>query len=111
MSRVILSLVALVLTSPLVAAQAPAPPPSTPSPARTIALASDGQIIGGVGGGTVSGQAPTRDQQQARTGTSRIRGHVIAADTGAPLRRAAVRISGPEIRESRSTATDDQGRF
>lgn len=53
---------------------------------------------------------PQRDTRPA-TGTSVIRGRVIDASTGAPLRRAAVRIFGPEIRESRSAITDAEGRY
>lgn len=35
----------------------------------------------------------------------------MSADTGAPIRRAQVRISSPDARESRVAATDAQGRF
>ncbi|MCA1584526.1 MAG: carboxypeptidase-like regulatory domain-containing protein [Acidobacteria bacterium] len=44
-------------------------------------------------------------------GTAIIRGFVVAADTGQPLRRAQVRLSSPETRESRLATTDSQGRF
>jgi protocatechuate 3,4-dioxygenase beta subunit len=44
-------------------------------------------------------------------GTSIIRGVVLAADTGTPIRRAQVRASAPGIRESRLATTDAQGRF
>jgi hypothetical protein len=37
------------------------------------------------------GQMPPRDTS-VRTGTARIRGHVYAADSGAPLRRAQIRL-------------------
>lgn len=58
------------------------------------------------------GQAPARDNMPPpRTGTSRVRGRVVDVDTGQPLRRAIVRISGVQIRESRSTATDTEGRY
>src|SRR5262249_45495694 len=50
-------------------------------------------------------------QAQQKSGTSRIRGRVIAADTGAPLRRAAVRVNSQDLREGRSTMTDADGRF
>jgi len=40
-----------------------------------------------------------------------MRGQVIAADTGTPIRRAQVRISSPDAREGRLAATDAQGRF
>lgn len=53
---------------------------------------------------------PARDQGR-RTGTARIRGRIIAADTGQPLRRATVRASAPEIREMVSTTTDADGLY
>lgn len=40
-----------------------------------------------------------------------MRGQIVAADTGAPIRRAQVRIASLEARESRLAATDAQGRF
>lgn len=52
---------------------------------------------------------PLRDD--APRGTAVIRGQIVSADTGAPIRRAQVRISSPEARESRVAATDAQGRF
>ena len=44
-------------------------------------------------------------------GTAILRGHVFAADTGQPLRKAQVRIFANEIRESRTTTTDESGVF
>jgi protocatechuate 3,4-dioxygenase beta subunit len=44
-------------------------------------------------------------------GTATLRGHVFAADTGLPLRKAQVRFTAPEIRESRMATTDAEGRF
>ena len=54
--------------------------------------------------------APARDTT-AKTGTARIRGHVVAAENGAPLRRAQVRATSSEFRENRVTATDEKGAF
>jgi hypothetical protein len=55
---------------------------------------------------------PLRDRPtQAATGTGRIRGRVVAADTGAPLRRAQVRLASWELRVFRTVSTDAQGRF
>jgi Carboxypeptidase regulatory-like domain len=69
------------------------------------------QISGIVGGQSVPGVgAPARDQPP-RTGTSRLRGRVVAADTGQPLRKAIVRLNSPEIREGRSTSTDANGLY
>jgi hypothetical protein len=48
--------------------------------------------------------------RQAKTGTGRLRGRVVAADTGAALRRAQVRISGPDI-GTKTALTDLQGRY
>ena len=58
------------------------------------------------------GQGPARDAAGVvQTGTAKIRGRVVAADTGTPLRRAQVRISSAELREGRIAATDEQGRY
>jgi len=60
------------------------------------------------------GQRPMRAQPtrtDAPRGTAIIRGQIIAADNGTPIRRAQVRITSPEVRESRVAATDAQGRF
>jgi len=48
--------------------------------------------------------------RQAKTGTSRVRGRVVAIDTGSALRRAQVRISGPDI-GTKNALTDAQGRY
>jgi len=50
-------------------------------------------------------------QQPPATGTSHIKGRVIAADTGQAIRRAVVRISAAELREMRTTSTDPEGRY
>jgi hypothetical protein len=55
-------------------------------------------------------QAPARDASQ-KTGTARIRGHVVAADTGLPLRKAQVRAVSPELRENRLASTDAEGKY
>jgi Carboxypeptidase regulatory-like domain len=44
-------------------------------------------------------------------GTAALRGQVVAADTGTPIRRAQVRVSAQNVREARVTITDGQGRF
>ena len=64
--------------------------------------------VGGPGeGGPFQILPPGR---QAKTGTSRLRGRVVASDTGSALRRAQVRISGPDI-GSKTALTDAQGRY
>ena len=82
---------------------------------------------GGAGGGAQGGafgqgggrqqQLPPRDQiggnqggDQA-AGTAVIRGRVVAADSGMPVRRAQVRAQAGEIRANRLVSTDAQGRF
>lgn len=60
------------------------------------------------------GQRPARAQParvDAPRGTAALRGMIIAADNGAPIRRAQVRIVSPDARESRVATTDTQGRF
>jgi hypothetical protein len=48
--------------------------------------------------------------RQAKTGTGKLRGRVLAADTGAIVRRAQVRISSPDI-GTKTAFTDAQGRY
>jgi protocatechuate 3,4-dioxygenase beta subunit len=60
------------------------------------------------------GQRPMRAMPQradAPRGTSIIRGQIVTADNGAPIRRAQVRINASDARESRVATTDQQGRF
>src|SRR5215471_9878565 len=45
-----------------------------------------------------------------KTGTSAVRGRIVAGETGTPVRRAQVRISGPDI-GSKTALTDNQGRY
>ena len=70
--------------------------------------------LGGLGGGGgLRGQFqfPPRDTRPAPTGTARIRGRVLAADSGAPLRRAQVRLASQDIRTAKNATTDTEGRF
>ena len=58
------------------------------------------------------GQAPPRDNAQpVKVGTATLRGHVAAADSGQPLRKAQVRVFAAEQRESRMTTTDGDGKY
>lgn len=50
---------------------------------------------------------PGQDRQM-KTGTAGIRGRIVSAETGAPIRRAQVRLSGPDIMP-KATSTDGQG--
>lgn len=60
--------------------------------------------------GVAGAGLPARDQP-GKTGTSRIKGRIVAADTGQPLRRATVRAMAPELRESVSTTTGADGQY
>jgi protocatechuate 3,4-dioxygenase beta subunit len=48
--------------------------------------------------------------RQFKTGAGRIRGLVVAAETGSPIRRAQVRISGPDV-GMKAALTDADGRY
>ena len=52
---------------------------------------------------------PARDP--ARPGTGVIRGRVVVADTGRPLRKTQIRLIGAEVRESRVAQTDANGLY
>lgn len=54
---------------------------------------------------------PSRDNRGPQSGTARIRGRVVAAQTGMPLRRAQVMISSTQTQLFRSATTDSEGRF
>ncbi len=45
-----------------------------------------------------------------KSGTGRIKGRIVAADTGTPVRRAQVRLTGSEV-GSKTAMTDAEGRF
>jgi protocatechuate 3,4-dioxygenase beta subunit len=72
-------------------------------------------VVGQVGGLPVPPQAPPRDSSVpvSRVGTGRIRGQVVEAATGQPIRRALVRLVSGAIREGqgRAAATDIEGRY
>jgi hypothetical protein len=83
---------------------------AAPSPtlAQPGAVGLPGQ--GGAGAG-VARPLPPRDPRGAEPrGTSVLRGFVVAADTGSPIRRAQVRLSGQGL-SSRIATTDADGRF
>jgi hypothetical protein len=65
----------------------PQPPPGNPNPAQGANAAA------------------------ATPGTATVRGHVLAADTGQPLRKAQVRMTSPENRENRLATTDTNGAY
>jgi hypothetical protein len=70
---------------------------------------SAGQIAGGFIQGGLNSQPP--GNAQPVTGRSTIRGRIVAADGGQPMRRAAVRITALELRGMRTALTDADGRY
>ena len=91
---VLLAIAALVALPAALAAQSPGPP-------------------GGLGGRFGGDQRmPPRDPRQveAARGTATMRGIIVAADNGSPIRRAQVRLSGQGV-PSRVGTTDERGRF
>jgi protocatechuate 3,4-dioxygenase beta subunit len=75
---------------------------------------SAGQTVrpGAPTGAQVPGMPPPRDGRTAtQTGTARLRGRVVAANTGAPLRRAQVTASVVQDQIRRTTTTDADGRY
>ena len=75
-----------------------------------VGISAQGPPGGGLG--PLRGQArATPLRADAPRGTAIMRGQIVSADTGAPIRRAQVRLSSAEARESRVAATDAQGRF
>ena len=61
---------------------------------------------------TLEGAEPIMLPQPGRqkTGTGRIKGRLVAAETGAPVRRAQVRVTGPDIMPKAAT-TDNEGAY
>ncbi|HET7617827.1 MAG TPA: carboxypeptidase-like regulatory domain-containing protein [Vicinamibacterales bacterium] len=49
--------------------------------------------------------------REAKTGTARLRGRVVSADNGSPIRRAQVRISGGDLGRGQAALTDADGRY
>ena len=87
-----------------------------------LGSAAFAQVTGATGGGAGQqgqgaagrGQRPARAQParvDAPRGTAILRGQIVAADNGTPIRRAQVRVSSPDAREGRIATTDAQGRF
>jgi hypothetical protein len=74
--------------------QGPGGDPSQPFPGR---------------GGRIGG--PPRDDAPAARGTAKISGRVVSAETGAPIRRAQVRVTSPEVRTNRLASTDSNGAY
>jgi protocatechuate 3,4-dioxygenase beta subunit len=78
------------------------------APAGAQEVSQTIQVIRGAdGAGPMQVLPPGR---QAKTGTGGVRGRVVATDTGTAVRRAQVRISGPDI-GTKTALTDAQGRY
>jgi hypothetical protein len=105
MSRAVTVLVALMFLPRILVAQ----PFGVAAGDQIVIPSPQGGIVGSVTAGGLP--APPARDQATRTGTSRLRGRVIAADTGQPLRKALVRLTSPEVRESHSTATASDGTY
>src|SRR5215470_15519213 len=60
--------------------------------------------------GRAGQQAQTRDRAQIPAGTASIAGRILTADTGRPIKRARVFVTGTG-RGGHSDVTDDQGRY
>ena len=60
-----------------------------------------------------AGQAPATEARDmtAAKGTGAIKGKVVAADSGKPIRRVQISLSSPDFSESRSISTTAQGVF
>ncbi len=60
----------------------------------------------------VQGPPPRDARPSTPTGTAIVRGRVVAADSGKPLRRARITLSAAELgRDDRSTSTSLDGRY
>lgn len=77
-----------------------------------LAGAQTTTIVAPPGSQVPGAPAPTRDATGPRkSGSAVIRGRVVAADSGQPLRKAQVRIMSPELRENRLATTDADGNY
>lgn len=92
-----------VLTLPVV--------PAAQAGGGAAGAAQQGQGGGRGGGRGAAAQGRDAALPTAATGTGMIIGQVVTGDSGTPVRRARVNLSGAELRGQRSTVTDDEGRF
>lgn len=63
------------------------------------------------GAGILPGAPPPRDTSALTKGTASLRGKVVTADTGRPIRRAQVSLTGAEGGEPRTVSTNALGIF
>ena len=81
---------------------------------QTQGAGQAGQTGQGQRGGGAGGRGQQRDavtQPAPAAGTGVISGIVTSDNSGSPVRRVRLTLSGVELRGGRSTITDDQGRF
>ena len=83
------------------------------SPAAGQVAAGAGQAArpGSPTGAQTPGMPPRDNRGPTQTGSARIRGRVVAAQTGAPLRRAQVMLLGSASLMRRTATTDADGRY
>jgi protocatechuate 3,4-dioxygenase beta subunit len=62
-------------------------------------------------GAQVPGMPPREAQAQVQKGSARLRGRVVAAQAGTPLRRAQITVVGAQTALRRVTTTDSEGRY
>jgi len=101
------SALVVVVTSALVtsALGAQAPAPSAPTPGQPAQGQAQPQAP------SRTPQRPLRPGEGPPKGTGIIRGQIMAAETGAPIRRAQVRVMSMDGRGGGVTSTDDEGRY
>jgi hypothetical protein len=84
------------------------------TPALAVAQTTVEQTIqigpGGGGGSSIQLPGMLGGPRTFKTGTGRIRGRVLASDGAGPIRRAQVRISGPDV-APKAALTDAEGRY
>jgi hypothetical protein len=91
--------VGFLLCNVTLSAQAPAPLPGASMPGPPVPRPQ------------APAAGPVRDNAPTPTGTAKILGRVVSADTGNPLRRAQVQIFATEQRLMKSAITDAEGRY
>ncbi len=94
-----LTLLFVLLTASVAAAQDPGPGPLG---------RGQGPFPGGRGR---LGQPPRDASQATPTGNAKITGRVVASDTGSPIRRAQIRVTSSEARFNRVVTSDGDGRY
>ena len=80
-------------------------------PAGPVGRGGQMPFPGGPGGRGRLGMPPRDTTQPPATGTAKITGRIVAADTGTPIRRAQIRVTSTEARLNRVVTTDSDGRY